>query len=269
MTDLLARPDVAVRGDVGDGRYRLGDVVGRGRRSVVHTATDDRLRRTVAVRLFEDTVSPDDLVAAASVWAPGTARVFDAGVEDDGTGQRRAYLVREFVAGRSLQQLTDNVEFRPATVAGVAAAVATTLAALHREGVDHGSVHGGNVLVRDAVVTPMRRAGTDGSYLTDLDVVLTDLGLGRPRCESSTGEDVRALGRTVLATLTRRRVVGSRTARAALATLHHRGPLSPLEAGRRREWLDLLSALTDDRHAPGAVQAAAAFRALHRDAITG
>src|ERR671922_682926 len=82
-------------------RYRLERELGRGGTSVTWEATDERLDRPVAVRIFDSGIDPNALMKraglAASLTHPRVVRVFDTG-EDTG----RFFTVSELV-GESLQ----------------------------------------------------------------------------------------------------------------------------------------------------------------------
>lgn len=70
------------------GRYRLGDLLGRGGMANVYRAHDERLRRTVAVKILAPQLAADDRFTlrftdearvAASVSHPNLVHVYDAG----------------------------------------------------------------------------------------------------------------------------------------------------------------------------------------------
>jgi hypothetical protein len=103
--------------------------------------------------------------------------VYDAIDEGD-----RAYVVREWVDGASLRELAAEGPFEAERAAGVAAAVADAVAAVHATGMAHGNIHPGTVLV-----------AADGR------VVLTDARSD----EATTPEaDIRAIGAVLYCALT-------------------------------------------------------------------
>jgi formylglycine-generating enzyme required for sulfatase activity len=130
--------------------YRIGHELGRGRAGRVYLAEDTLLARPVAIK-FIATPEPDvalrrrfllEARAAARIQHPNVASVYRIG-ELDG----RPYLVGELVRGRSLAALP-----RPlpaARVLELAVELARGLAAAHRQGVVHGDVKAGNVVVTD------------------------------------------------------------------------------------------------------------------------
>jgi hypothetical protein len=132
-------------------------------------ATDEVLARTVAVKVLcsgEPGSAADPragepflqaAVAAGRLTGPVLARVYDAAAEswptaaaaegDSATG-RLAYVVREWVDGRDLATvLHEDGPFEPAAACRLAAVIAEALDAAHSQGVVHGRLHPGNVLL--------------------------------------------------------------------------------------------------------------------------
>src|SRR6187431_1363896 len=88
-----------------DGRYRLVEQIGRGGTATLWRGYDERLNRTVAVKLFNPAaVDATGVYAEAERLAqlshPHVATVFDAG-----RTHGQPYLVMEFVRGRPLSEL--------------------------------------------------------------------------------------------------------------------------------------------------------------------
>ena len=148
-------------------RYTLTERIAAGGMGEVWGATDNLLRRAVAVKLLHPALSSEpDFVErfraearhTAALQHPNIATVFDYG-EDDGT----AYLVMELVAGQPLSQL---IAVRAPLSAHEAASIlgqaAMALEAAHRGGVVHRDVKPANILI-----TP------DGT------AKLTDFGISR------------------------------------------------------------------------------------------
>ncbi|MFC5721775.1 serine/threonine-protein kinase [Streptomyces gamaensis] len=153
------------------GRYRLGDVLGRGGMGTVWRATDETLGRTVAVKelRFPANIDEDEkrrlitrtlreAKAIARIRSAGAVTVYDVVHEDD-----RPWIVMELIEGRSLADVIREdgpLHWRRAAEVGLA--VLDVLRAAHREGILHRDVKPSNVLIAD-----------DGR------VVLTDFGIAQ------------------------------------------------------------------------------------------
>ncbi|WP_440553854.1 serine/threonine-protein kinase [Streptomyces sp. SCPE 10] len=153
------------------GRYRLGDVLGRGGMGTVWRAEDETLGRTVAVKelRFPSNIDEDEkrrLITRTLREAKAIARirnnsavtVFDVVDEDD-----RPWIVMELVEGKSLAEvIREDGVLEPRRAAEVGLAVLDVLRSAHREGILHRDVKPSNVLIAD-----------DGR------VVLTDFGIAQ------------------------------------------------------------------------------------------
>ncbi|MFE9772484.1 serine/threonine-protein kinase [Streptomyces sp. NPDC005931] len=153
------------------GRYRLGDVLGRGGMGTVWRAEDETLGRTVAVKelRFPSNIDEEEkrrLITRTLREAKAIARirnnsavtVFDVVQEDD-----RPWIVMELVEGKSLAEvIREDGLLEPGRAAEVGLAVLDVLRSAHREGILHRDVKPSNVLIAD-----------DGR------VVLTDFGIAQ------------------------------------------------------------------------------------------
>ncbi|MEU3093234.1 serine/threonine-protein kinase, partial [Streptomyces sp. NPDC006967] len=153
------------------GRYRLGDVLGRGGMGTVWRAQDETLGRTVAVKELRFPSSIDEeekrrLITRTLREAKAIARirnnsavtVFDVVQEDD-----RPWIVMELVEGKSLAEvIREDGLLEPGRAAEVGLAVLDVLRSAHREGILHRDVKPSNVLIAE-----------DGR------VVLTDFGIAQ------------------------------------------------------------------------------------------
>ncbi|MEV0847925.1 serine/threonine-protein kinase [Streptomyces sp. NPDC049954] len=153
------------------GRYRLGEVLGRGGMGTVWRATDETLGRTVAVKELRFPSSIDDdekrrlitrtlreAKAIARIRNNGAVTVFDVVDEDD-----RPWIVMELVEGKSLAEFVrEDGLLSPRRAAEVGIAVLDVLRDAHREGILHRDVKPSNVLIAE-----------DGR------VVLTDFGIAQ------------------------------------------------------------------------------------------
>ncbi|MEV0638850.1 serine/threonine-protein kinase [Streptomyces sp. NPDC050619] len=153
------------------GRYRLGEVLGRGGMGTVWRAEDETLGRTVAVKelRFPSNIDDDEkrrLITRTLREAKAIARirnnsavtVFDVVDEDD-----RPWIVMELVEGKSLAEvIREDGLLDPRRAAEVGLAVLDVLRSAHREGILHRDVKPSNVLISE-----------DGR------VVLTDFGIAQ------------------------------------------------------------------------------------------
>ncbi|MEU6063059.1 serine/threonine-protein kinase [Streptomyces sp. NPDC047082] len=153
------------------GRYRLGDVLGRGGMGTVWRAEDETLGRTVAVKelRFPSNIDEEEkrrLITRTLREAKAIARirnnsavtVFDVVDEDD-----RPWIVMELVEGKSLAEvIREDGLLEPKRAAEVGLAILDVLRSAHREGILHRDVKPSNVLIAE-----------DGR------VVLTDFGIAQ------------------------------------------------------------------------------------------
>ncbi len=158
-------------GEVLADRYRLEEHIhddSTGRQ--VWRGVDVILRRPVTMILkYPGGEAAQDMlqaaVAASRVIHPHTVGVYDAVDEGD-----RAYVVREYVDGRSLRDVvSSDGPLGPVRATAVAHAIADALAAVHETGVAHGNVHAGTVLLGpDRIVLADARAADDANPETDI-----------------------------------------------------------------------------------------------------
>src|SRR2546428_1472614 len=92
-----------------DGRYRVRSRLARGGMATVYTAVDERLERTVALKIIhpEQHRDPqfverftDEAKTIARLTHPNVVAVYD-----QGTHEGLPYLVMEYVRGRTLREL--------------------------------------------------------------------------------------------------------------------------------------------------------------------
>ncbi|WP_326803713.1 serine/threonine protein kinase [Streptomyces sp. NBC_01788] len=153
------------------GRYRLGDVLGRGGMGTVWRAEDETLGRTVAVKelRFPSNIDEDEkrrlitrtlreAKAIARIRDTSAVTVFDVVDEDD-----RPWIVMELVEGKSLAEaIREDGLLTPRRAAEVGLAVLDVLRSAHGQGILHRDVKPSNVLIAE-----------DGR------VVLTDFGIAQ------------------------------------------------------------------------------------------
>lgn len=135
-------------GDVLAGRYQLEQHVNTDRAGrQIWYGIDTILRRPVAVVVCYPG-GPDAAQMMGSAFQssrivhPNLVSVYDAIDE-----QSRAYVVREWIDGASLRDHLAAGPLPPARAVSVAHAVAAAVAALHADGMVHGNIHPGTVLI--------------------------------------------------------------------------------------------------------------------------
>jgi eukaryotic-like serine/threonine-protein kinase len=138
-------------GDVLDGRYRLGPVLGRGGMADVYRASDLVRDEDVAVKLLRATdVSmarwlSRERAALDRLDHPAVVRLRDTGVTDD-----RPYLVLDLIEGRSLADVLHEGPLTVGRTAELGAYIAGGLAHAHAAGVTHRDVKPANILIDGA-----------------------------------------------------------------------------------------------------------------------
>ncbi|WP_449483655.1 serine/threonine-protein kinase [Streptomyces avidinii] len=172
------------------GRYRLGDVLGKGGMGTVWRAEDETLGRTVAVKELRFGTGVDDdekrrlitrtlreAKAIARIRSGGAVTVYDV-VDEDG----RPWIVMELIEGPSLAEfIREHGPLTPRRAAEVGLAVLDVLRAAHRQGILHRDVKPSNVLLADhgngrVILTDFGIAQVEG----DPSVTSTGMLVGAP-----------------------------------------------------------------------------------------
>jgi serine/threonine-protein kinase len=153
--------------------YRLDEIIARGGMAVVYRAFDERLDRSVALKVLAAPLARDEAFrrrfiresrAAAAVDHPNIVPIFDAG-EADGV----LFIAMRLVLGRDVLSLIEQHGPLPAArVCRIVTQVAAALDAAHEQGLVHRDVKPANML-RDAA------AGDDNPD----HIYLSDFGLSK------------------------------------------------------------------------------------------
>jgi serine/threonine protein kinase len=144
MAPLDARPTVA-------GRYRIGDLLGRGGMGEVYDAVDERLDRPVALKRLREDMADDPSMRrrvetearlAARLTHPNVVTVYDSGLDG-----RHPFIVMERLGGRTLRDELASGPMEADHAREMALQVLEALAAAHAIGLIHRDVKPGNILV--------------------------------------------------------------------------------------------------------------------------
>ncbi|HXJ06544.1 MAG TPA: serine/threonine-protein kinase [Candidatus Acidoferrum sp.] len=132
------------------GRYEILETLGCGATSRVDKARDTLIGRTVAIKSFLQGFGRQNekqfLREAQTIGRlshSSIAQLYDVSC----TSSASPFLIMEFVAGRSLEQLLTRSPIPFLTAAVWAADIASALSFAHREGIIHGDVKPGNIRV--------------------------------------------------------------------------------------------------------------------------
>ncbi len=169
-----------------DGRYRITGRVARGGMATVYTAVDERLERTVALKIIHPSQASnvhfvdrftDEAKTIARLTHPNVVAVYD-----QGRHQGLPYLVMEYVQGRTLRDLlTQRRRLNPVEALAILEQMLAAIAAAHRAGLVHRDVKPENVLVAEAPSGGV-------ANLVDAVVKVADFGLARAVEASSTDD---------------------------------------------------------------------------------
>jgi serine/threonine protein kinase len=166
------------------GPYRLVQLLGEGGMGVVYEAEQkEPVRRRVALKMMKVGMDTREVLgrfeserqALAVMEHPGIAKVFDAGITDEG----RPYFVMELVKGIPLTAYADRRQLTNRERIELMIRVCEAVQHAHQKGVIHRDLKPSNVLVVDENGTPSPKvidfgvAKATGQRLTDRTVVTT------------------------------------------------------------------------------------------------
>ncbi|MBF9134555.1 Stk1 family PASTA domain-containing Ser/Thr kinase [Plantactinospora sp. S1510] len=183
-----------------DGRYRIRGRVARGGMATVYTAIDERLDRTVAIKIIHPNQArdaqmqlagfverfTDEAKTIARLTHPNVVAVYDQGIHGG-----LPYLVMEYVRGRTLRDiLAERGRLNPSEALAIMEQMLAAIGAAHRAGLVHRDVKPENVLVAEA-------PSGGPANLVDGVVKVADFGLARAVEASSETEAGNQLMATV------------------------------------------------------------------------
>jgi beta-lactam-binding protein with PASTA domain/tRNA A-37 threonylcarbamoyl transferase component Bud32 len=181
-------------GTLVDGRYRIRGRVARGGMATVYMGVDERLERTVALKIINPAQVrearfverfTDEAKTIARLTHPNVVAVYD-----QGTHGGLPYLVMEYVRGRTLRDvLAERGRLNPGEALAIMEQMLSAIAAAHRAGLVHRDVKPENVLVAEA-------PSGGSTNLIDSVVKVADFGLARA-VEASADDEAGQLMATV------------------------------------------------------------------------
>ncbi|WP_343998801.1 Stk1 family PASTA domain-containing Ser/Thr kinase [Microbacterium paludicola] len=141
------------------GRYRVGELIGRGGMASVYRGYDQTLGRDVAIKILKRDLASDsafrtrfrlEAQAASRMANQAIVRVFDAGedIAADVNGERPIpFIIMELVHGTLLKEIVARGPVAPADAARYVDGILEALEYSHRAGVVHRDIKPGNVMI--------------------------------------------------------------------------------------------------------------------------
>ena len=132
--------------------YRILEKIAAGGMGEVYRAYDERLHRTVAIKVLAMEVASHaerrarilaEARAAAALNHPGITTIYEVGEENE-----QVFIVMELVSGETLRAMFSKRPSDPRILLGLGAQLAEALAAAHAHGVVHGDIKPENIVVQ-------------------------------------------------------------------------------------------------------------------------
>ncbi|TLM73279.1 serine/threonine-protein kinase [Pseudarthrobacter sp. NamB4] len=259
---MVAESPSSIKNEVVGGRYRLGEVIGRGGMSSVYCARDEKLGRDVALKLFAPQ-APDadelkrqeaEIQLLATLNHPGLVTLFDAGIDTRIPDEPRPFLTMELVEGQDLRSRIRHSTVPLEELAVIGAGIADALAYVHGLGVIHRDIKPGNILlVQIRPGEPLRPKLTDfgiarivdstrltatGTMVGTAAYLSPEQALGQPL---SPATDIYSFGLVLLECIKGTVEYPGSAVESAVARLH-RAPEVPDDVPS--EWADLIRSMT-------------------------
>jgi len=133
-------------------QYQIEGMLGRGGMGAVYKGRQERLERTVAIKILpvELTADPQFVTrferearTLARLHHPGIVMVHDFGQTPDG----HLYFVMEFIEGTDLRQVLQGPGLEPEQALEITVQICEALQAAHRQGVVHRDIKPANILI--------------------------------------------------------------------------------------------------------------------------
>ena len=262
------------------GRYRLGEVIGRGGMASVYCARDENLGRDVALKLFAPQSADVDelkrqqaeIELLATLNHPSLVTLFDAGTDTRIPDEPRPFLTMELVEGQDLRSRIRHSAVPFDELAVIGAGLADALAYVHSLGIIHRDIKPANILlVRVRPGEPLRPKLTDfgiarivdGTRLTATGTMVGTAAYLSPEqargADMGPASDIYSLGLVLLECIKGSVEYPGSAVESAVARLH-RAPVIPDEVPA--EWAQLIRAMTalDPMDRPAAADLEASLR---------
>lgn len=259
---MVAESPSSITNEVVGGRYRLGEVIGRGGMSSVYCARDENLGRDVALKLFAPQ-APDadelkrqeaEIQLLATLNHPGLVTLFDAGIDDRIPDEPRPFLTMELVEGQDLRARIRHSTVPLEELAVIGAGIADALAYVHGLGIIHRDIKPANILlVQIRPGEPLRPKLTDfgiariadstrltatGTMVGTAAYLSPEQAMGQPLSPAS---DIYSLGLVLLECIKGVVEYPGGAVESAVARLH-RAPEIPDDVPS--EWANLIRSMT-------------------------
>ncbi|TLM81874.1 serine/threonine protein kinase [Pseudarthrobacter sp. NamE2] len=259
---MVAESPSSITNEVVGGRYRLGEVIGRGGMSSVYSARDENLGRDVALKLFAPQ-APDaeelkrqeaEIQLLATLNHPGLVTLFDAGIDNRIPEEPRPFLTMELVEGQDLRTRIRHSTVPLEELAVIGAGIADALAYVHGLGIIHRDIKPANILlVQIRPGEPLRPKLTDfgiarivdstrltatGTMVGTAAYLSPEQAMGQPL---SPATDIYSLGLVLLECIKGTVEYPGSAVESAVARLH-RAPEIPDDVPK--EWADLIRSMT-------------------------
>jgi len=143
-----------------DGRYEVGELIGRGGMADVYLGRDSRLGRAVAIKVLRPDLARDPLFqsrfrreaqAVAGLNHSSIVSVYDTGDQEPPSGSpddaRLPFIVMEYVSGRTLRDLIKSRDISIDEAVTYTLGVLAALEYSHRSGIVHRDIKPANVMV--------------------------------------------------------------------------------------------------------------------------
>ena len=233
------------------GRYRVIEELGSGGIGVVYAASDDELKRRVAIKVLHPHAAADpelrkrlrwDAQAASALQHPNIVVVYEVGSD-----RELDYVAMECIAGKTLGDLIPSTGMETAEVLRCGIQIARGLEAAHNAGIVHRDLKPGNIMVTDTGVVKLLDFGLakhtgpgletsnapitiEGKFAGTVAYVSPEQAEGKPVDARS---DIFSFGLVLFEMLTGRRAFRGDSTISVLADILHTDPPSPCEINPR------------------------------------